>query len=165
MNFSTIKSITIPEGNVVKITQGTTVLWGVITEPEKEPIINLIDTAGVTSGKRLSTSSGSERDQSGYFVTGFIPVNKGDVIRTSGGNFNDSSSLGGVFAYKTGNSYWTFSYTMASASPISAAAWDIVIDSNGNLVITVKHDQITAIKLCGKGTGNGLIVTKNQEIE
>ena len=36
---------------------------------------------GYTNGKRLSTSAGSESDNAGSCVTGFIPVNKGSVVR------------------------------------------------------------------------------------
>ena len=163
MNFATLKSVTLPQGKAVKITQGSTVLWQ--AQEQSEPIINLIDTAGVTSGKRLSSSSGSEKDQSGYFVTGFLSVAAGDVIRTSGGNFNDANGLGGVWCYLSDSSYWTYSYTNTSSSPISVPAWDIVVEANGNLVITIKNNSVASIRLCGIGTGAGLMVTKNQEIE
>lgn len=36
---------------------------------------------GFTNGKRLSTSNGSEKDNSGTCVTGFIPMTRGSVIR------------------------------------------------------------------------------------
>lgn len=36
---------------------------------------------GFTNGKRLSTSTGSEKDNSGTCVTGFIPMTRGSVIR------------------------------------------------------------------------------------
>jgi hypothetical protein len=137
----------------------------IATAKEIDVVDNMIDTAGVTSGKRLSSSSGSEKDQSGYFITGHMSVKKGDVIRTSGGNFNDANCFGGVWCYFSDGSYWTYNYTSASSSPISVTAWDIVVDANGNLVITIKNDSVASIRLCGIGTGTGLVVSKNKEIE
>lgn len=163
MNFASVKTVAIPEGKVVKISKGNTVLWK--SEPEEEPIVNLIDTVGVTSGKRLSTSSGSEKTQSGYFITGKMSAQKGDVFRTSGADFDDGGSFAGVFCWKTDGAYWTYSYTKLSASPISSAAWKIIVDEQGNLEITINSADIASIRLCGLGTGEGLLVTKNQEIK
>ena len=36
---------------------------------------------GFTNGKRLSTTNGAEKDNTGSFVTGFIPVKAGSVVR------------------------------------------------------------------------------------
>lgn len=169
MIFANVKSITIPEGNVVKITQGNTILWQKQTE---EVIVNLIDTAGVTSGKRLSTSGGGERDNAGTFVTGYIQLEAvGDVYRTSGINFNaDNNSNCGVWIYQSGKAYWTYLNTNKSKSPISFSVCDIVVDASGNLTITTKSAWTDGtggrwIRFCGIGTGANLIVTKNQEIK
>lgn len=43
MNFSTIKSITIPEGNVTKITCGGVVIWSYGIPLEEDLILKLID--------------------------------------------------------------------------------------------------------------------------
>jgi hypothetical protein len=136
-------------------------------EKEVEVIVNLIDTVGVTSGKRLSTSSGGERDNASTFVTGYIQMNGvGDVYRTSGANFNtDKDGNTCVVIYQDDKTYWTFSYLKASESPISQSWADIVVDSNGNLTITSKSVTARKFRLCGIGTGEGLWVTKNQEIK
>lgn len=162
MNFATVKSITLPQGRAVKISQGNTLLWQ--AQPQEKPIVNLIDTVGVTDGVRLSSSSGSEKTQSGYFVTGSMAAQKGDVFRTSGADFDDGGSYAGVFGWKTGGAYWTYSYTKFSASPISNTAWDIVVDASGNLEITINSVDLTAIRLCGIGSADGLLVTKNQSM-
>lgn len=165
MNFANVKSITITEGKAVKITQGETVLWQ--AEPEEEPISNLIDTAGVTANKRISTSGGGDKDNSGTFVTGYIQLTgPNDVYRTYGANFNtDKNGHTGIFIYQENKTYWTYTYTKASASPISIAPFDVTVDSEGNLVITSKIATTRWIRLCGIGNGSGLVVTKNQEIK
>lgn len=161
MNFASIKSIGIPEGNVVKITQGATILWS--AAPAEKPIINLIDTVGVTGSSRLS-SSGAVKGNTGTFVTGNITVQQGDIIRTSGAKFY-GSGFDGIWCYRSDGSYWTMSYTTAANTTISTTPWDIVVDANGNLEITIKSTTVASIRLCGSGSGAGLLVTKNQEIE
>jgi hypothetical protein len=136
---------------------------------EVEVIVNLIDTAGVTSGKRLSATNGTERDSSDMFITGYIPITSaGDVFRTSGASFNAyvNGSVG-IWIYEEDKTYWTYDYTNPSQSPISKDYWDIVIDNNGNLTVTIKRENEVGqyIRLCGIGTGEGLLVTKNQPIE
>jgi hypothetical protein len=43
MNFSSIKTITIPEGNVVRIKHGETVLW----QAADQTSVNAIDTSDI----------------------------------------------------------------------------------------------------------------------
>jgi hypothetical protein len=165
IDFGTVKAITIPEGKVAKITQGSTVLWQ--AEPENEPIINLIDTVGYTDGNRLSTSGGGLRGNTGTFVTGMIHLEAvGDVYRTSGVSFDaDKNSNCGVWIYQSNQTYWTYLNTNRSKSPISHGTVGIEIDADGNLVITAGADFNNRwIRLCGIGSGANLIVTKNQEI-
>ena len=135
-------------------------------EKEVEVIINLIDTVGVTSTTRLSTSSGTEKTSDDNFVTGFIEVKKGDVIRTSGADFKaDVNGNCGVWIYREDKSYWTYDQTKYSSSPIVRNWWNIVVDADGNLTITISGDGNNHIRLCGRSTGAGLLVTKNQEIQ
>lgn len=165
IDFSTVKSITIPEGKVAKITQGSTVLWQV--EPEAEQIVNIIDTVGYTDGNRLSTSGGGLRTNTGTFVTGMFQLEAvGDVYRTSGASFNaDSNSNCGVWIYQSNQTYWTYLNTNLSKSPISHGTVGIVVDADGNLTITTGASfENRWIRLCGIGSGANLIVTKNQEI-
>ncbi len=161
MNFATLKSVTVPEGKAVKITQGSTVLWQ--AQPTEDPILNLIDTVGVTTESRLS-SSGAVKSNTGTFVTGMITgVQQGDVFRTSGASFN-GGGWAGIWCYKSDGSFWTMTYTNLADCPLSNVAWDIVMDEAGNMEITINSEHIASIRLCGIGTGEGVIVTKNQEI-
>lgn len=135
-------------------------------EKEQEVIVNIIDTVGVTKDKRLSTSGGSVKDNTGTFVTGFIPLTPaGEVYRTAGANFNtDKNGNVCMVVYNEDKTYMNYNYTKASESPISKSWADIVVDANGNLTITSKSVVNRWIRLCGIGTGEGLLVTKNQEI-
>ena len=168
MNFANVTAMSIPEGNVVKITQGDTILW---QKEGEEVILNLIDTVGYTDSVRLSTSAGTTRDNTGTFATGLIQLEAvGDIYRTSGINFDaDDNSNCGVWIYQSGQTYWTYLNTKYSLTPISFSVCDIVIDASGNLTITTKDAWTDGtggrwIRLCGIGTGADLIVTKNQEI-
>lgn len=164
MIFSNVKNIAIPEGNVVKITQGNNVLW---QKEEAEKIINLIDTVGYENSKRLSTSSGSVKDQSGMFITGLIEAGEvGDVYRTSGIKFIDANKMGGIWFYKEDSTFWTY-IDLPSAGSYNVKFGTAVLDSNGNLTITVTNTTSAAKKwrLCAYGSGANLLLTKNQEIK
>ena len=164
MNLMQIKAITIPEGKAVKILQGTTVLWSAAVRPEEEPIINLIDTVGITTESRLS-SSGAVKSNSGTFVTGLIAdVQVGDIYRTSGAKFY-GSGFDGIWCYRSDDSYWTNTYTTAANTTVDTTPWKIIVDDEGNLEITIKSSNVSSIRLCGSGNGSELIVTKNQEIK
>jgi hypothetical protein len=89
MDFS---SLTIPEGEVIKIEAGDTVLWEAITYTNQVPIStdtdgSIFNGVGYIENKRLSSSGGiSGSAQQGSVVTGFIPFTTGDatVIRMKG---------------------------------------------------------------------------------
>jgi hypothetical protein len=168
MIFANVKSITIPEGNVVKITQSNLVLWQKPTE--EETIVNLIDTIGYSDNTRLSTSSGSERTNSGNVTTGYIELGVGgDVYRTSGVDFrHETSGYNCLCFYNSSKTFTTQStYFKYSDSPISIQGITIEIDMSGNLTMTLKDGFSRTgdyIRFTGYGSGINLIVTKNQEI-
>ena len=89
IDFTKVKSVTIPEGKVKKILQGAAVIWKSFT--------NLVPTSTDTDGSvfngvgykenvRLSSSGGiSGSAQNGSVTTGFIPFGGDtDVIRLKG---------------------------------------------------------------------------------
>lgn len=165
MIFSNVSALTIPEGEVVKITHGNTVLWQKQTE---EPIINLIDSVGYTDGKRLGTSDGGFRDNAKTMATGYILFNTiGDVFRTSGLSFEAATESNcGVWVYREDQSYWTYYNTKHANSPMTmVGSWGTIeIDASGNLTITTGASANGYIRLVGIGSGSDLILTKNQEI-
>lgn len=72
---------------------------------------------GFTNGKRLSTSNGSEKDNSGTCVTGFIPMTRGSVIRIKpfvAPATADGST--GIVIYKSDKTFVTSSNILVASS-------------------------------------------------
>lgn len=91
MDFSKVKSLKIPEGEVTKITSGGVTLW------EKPPTMkNWVKYSTESDGKTIYNgglgykfgyrvrSGGAESAQNNTVCTGFIPVKPLSVIRVSG---------------------------------------------------------------------------------
>jgi hypothetical protein len=156
MIFTGVKSITIPEGSVKKITAGGVVLW-----EKPKGITNIIDTVGYTDDKRLSTSDGvSWRDLAGYTTTGMFDIPAGSTVRTKGVNFNTTLySNAMIYNYNMNTGAFVTAYR---TNNINLSFISITLDNDGNLTMTVSY----AIKcrLCGYGSGANLIVTINEEI-
>ena len=167
MNLSSVKSIIIPEGTVAKIRQGETILW---QKETKETIINIIDTVGYSDNTRLSTSSGTERTNTGNVTTGYIELGDvGDIYRTSGVDFRyEKSGLNCLCFYDSSKTFATWStYLKRTDSPITMQGISIIISDDGDLTITVLAAERKGyyIRITGYGSGTNLIVTKNQPIE
>ena len=139
---------------------------------EKVEIINLLDTVGYTDNTRLSSSSGSEKTQSGHVATGYIDISgdkMGDVIRTSGINFGHGT-------YPDQAVYVRYD---ANKNMVACGYIDSVyrigpylksIDASGNLTLTFdaanSGDNATSFfRMSGMGVGANGIITKNQPIE
>lgn len=72
---------------------------------------------GFTNGKRLSTSTGSEKDNSGTCVTGFIPMTRGSAIRIKpfvAPAAADGST--GIVIYKSDKTFVTSSNILVASS-------------------------------------------------
>lgn len=132
---------------------------------KKEEIINLIDTVGYTDGQRYSASSYGAKDAPGYTLTGSITLSPGEVLYTSGVNFDAAENSYSNIAIVTNDGAWTLvtSSIDGDTSNGKYVAW--TIDSANNLTIT-GGEYITgcSIRLTGYGSGANLIVTKNQPI-
>ena len=169
MDFSTIKAITIPEGNVKKITRTSdgTVLWKsgpknwipYSTESDGKTIYN--NGLGYKSDTRLN-SSASEVTLAGYGVCGYIPAKAGDTIRIKGVTWNSST--------QTGSYFWTFdsSFTELKSSRPTGGSADITtsVDDNGMLVVYLVNynTDVRYFRLSTYGLGADTIITINEEI-
>lgn len=112
IDFSLVNALSIPEGAVVKITSGDTVLWTLpVSYTNQVPIS--IDTdgsvyngTGYKNGYRLS-SSGAEKAADVYCsVTGYIPATGGDVIRIGGVSwYVDNNAANYLCAYDSSFNY------------------------------------------------------------
>lgn len=73
---------------------------------------------GFTNGKRLSTSSGVEKDNTGSFVTGFIPIKAGSVVRLKPLTAPSTAGVGATALafYNSEKVYQTASYILANSS-------------------------------------------------
>lgn len=88
MDFSTVEAITIPDGDVTKIEVNGSIIWELVEAPSytnQVPISidtdgNIYNGCGYKDGYRVR-SGGAEAVQAYSAITGFIPVNIGDVIR------------------------------------------------------------------------------------
>lgn len=130
-------------------------------------IINLIDTVGYTDNVRYSASSHGTKDAAGYVCTGEIQIATGDILRTSGVNFDAAEqSFCNIACIPNTNPTGDSTVPTNSSDPTGGGnyfSW--TIDSANNLTITGGRD-ISGVKLrlTGYGSGANLIVTKNQEI-
>lgn len=89
MDFSGLKSLTIPEGSVKKITANGVTLWEKISFTNLLPLSIGSDKKPYNNGQgwkantRLN-SSGTETTQANIEVTGFMPVKRTDIVYLSG---------------------------------------------------------------------------------
>lgn len=73
---------------------------------------------GFTNGKRLSTSTGVEKDNTGSFVTGFIPIKAGSVVRLKPLTAPSTAGVGttAFVFYNSEKVYQTASYILVNTS-------------------------------------------------
>lgn len=106
MNVADVKKLTIPEGEVVRILSGDTVLWQKHTTPYTNLLPLATDTdrttvyngCGFLPGYRISSSGAVTVHGGEMCATGFIPAKAGDVLRVQG------------FDYVSGTSYYVIAY-------------------------------------------------------
>ena len=78
---------------------------------------------GFANGKRLSTSTGVEKDNTGSFVTGFIPIKAGSVVRLKPLTAPSTAGVGAtaVVFYNSEKVYQTASYIVVKSSAANFA--------------------------------------------
>lgn len=154
MDFSSVKAITIPEGEATKITVGDTVLW------EKVTYTNLATT--VTLGYRLRSTGGTTTATEGdacAVVEDYIPISKGDVVRVKGfGAMLDYPCC----VYQPNKASYSAAKANAQASVLTYS-YDA---TSGVVTLTSLYQQDGYLRVCGilAGTKDDVIVTLNQEI-
>lgn len=186
MDFSMLKSITIPEGEVAEISCGDTLLWKAITFTNLVP--TSIDTdgsiyngVGYKDDTRLSSSGGvSSSAQNGSVTTGFIEWHgDGDVLRMKGVEWKDANANGhGHYYINTYDENKKFlAYLSAGEAQYYTHIVTITRDANGIETIVFNKDYGTSnstlqafrkaafIRINAYGKGADMIVTINEEIE
>lgn len=177
MIFSGVKSITIPEGKVKKITAGGVVLWKsgyknwvkYSTEADGVAIYN--GGLGYKSETRVR-SGGAEAAQGNSSCTGFIPVKPLSVVRVSGClastttttaiNVSDSTFTNlGQMVGNAGDGYGI----MQEAANKTYNIGSVVQKDNYWEWVVPPDDRIAYIRVTGETSdGSKLIVTVNEEI-
>lgn len=188
IDFSQVKAVAIPEGDVIRIELSGTVLWQKKTFKNQVPIStdtdgSIFNGAGYKENARLSSSGGiSGSAQNGSVTTGFIPFKqtdgKLDVIRMKGVEWlGATSKYGGHFYINCYDSNKKFLDYLASAE-LNTYAHIVTVTRNSAGVETVQFNdsygtsnaklqyfrKASFIRITARGKGADMIVTINEEI-
>lgn len=185
LDFSQLKGMAIPDGDVVKIGINGMIVWKA-GPTNRVPLSidtdgSIYNGTGYKDGYRVR-SSGAESASPANTCTGFIEVNGGDIIRLSGWNFG-SANINAINAYDSAfanlgqltmqpanygifSSGWA-SYAAASVVQESDGVWKWVVPpaASGIAYIRVTAIDLEANSNGGTSTvGKDMIVTVNEEI-
>ena len=185
IDFSAVKSITIPEGVVTKIMSAGKTLWEAVryknwvpfsTEADGETIFN--GGLGYQNGIRLS-SSGETKEHVNSTVSGYIPVKPGDVIRIVGidwGSFNTNNYmcvyddafnyLGAAYGrFKTYGSSATFVHDECSVLNEHDALIKLAPIGHSNAAPKIAYIRVSSVGYnVSPQDGANMIITVNEEI-
>ena len=122
------------------------------------------DGKGYRNGAYASSASPYYSTDSACWCTGAIAVQPSDVIYVKGATLEGSGHERlGAFAASSGGCYWCKQYTslsgMATVTKLGDKYYKIVLDSS-----YANYAYIGYIMFSAQGTGDGVIVTKNEEI-
>ena len=184
MDFSQVKQLTIPEGEVTEIICNGVTLWkGGYTN--QVPIStdtdgSIFNGVGYKENVRLSSSGGiSSSEQNGSVTTGFIPWG-GDtsVLRMAGVEWKDSTANHGghyyINCYDANKKF--LRYLSAQEAPGYTHVVTVTRDSSGIETVKFNEEYGTTnemlngfrtakyIRINAYGKGTDMIVTINEEI-
>lgn len=175
MDFSSVKKIVIPEGEVKQIECNGVVLWKggytnvlpLATDTDRKTIYQ---GKGYITGYRLSSSSGSLSANANMRTSGFISAKEGDVIRIKGISPRRGTPSY-VITYNSNNT--KIQYRSIPQHDDGTDYYDIVYDwySYKNGIITIKllssyfGTGFNAFRFCAGVIDENTIVTINEEIE
>lgn len=150
-------------------------------------VSTLVDTdgsiyngVGYKTDTRLSSSQGTDSLE-GYITFGFIPFEKGDIIRTKGINWISDYGAGyGNYSYviwytalgiTNSGVVRCINITDGQADTAAFAGVTFTEDEDGVFTIDTTnwnntyYVDVKYMRICGYGNGDELIITKNQEIK
>lgn len=122
------------------------------------------DGIGYRNGAYASSSKPFYGTDAAYWCTGAITVQPSDVIYVKGATLEGGghARLSAMSSYN-GNSYWCKEFNalsgMATVTKLGDKYYKIVLDSS-----QTNYSYIGYIMFSALGTGNGVVVTKNEEI-
>lgn len=182
LDFSGVKGIAIPEGNVIKIELSGTLLW-------KRPATNWVPLSTDTDGSiyngvgykdnvRLSSSGGvSGSAQAGSATTGFIPFGGDtDIIRIKGAEWLDADGHYYINFYDANKNFLVGLSASAYANQSYTHVIVVTRDDNGITTFDFQESYGTSnaflqgvrkasyFRINAYGKGADLIVAVNEEI-
>ena len=190
MDFSTVKKLVIPEGEVTKITDASgNVLWQAIAFTNQVPIStdtdgSIFNGTGYIENRRLSSSGSlSGSAQNGSVTSGFIPWHgDGDVIRMKDVEFygitHTETNLWLYIAFydankkflqymdssiTTDNKYSHIVTCSRDANGVETIEWSHTYGDTNAWLNAVRAAKFMRITVQGKGAD--WILTINEEIE
>lgn len=194
IDFSQLKGVAIPEGDVIRIEVNGVLKWKAGGENKVQQSIGTDGKPfngglGYQNGQELSGSSGAQRSGSGAAVTGYIPVKQGDVIRIKGCGWHSTAKVNYIVAYTSSFGHWATTQTTGGhyynttnnpkqfAIERTQNGGSMDIQSDVSTIVIAKNvkaddgfDNIAYIRLSVRGDGvnavdgKDLIVTVNEEI-
>ena len=122
------------------------------------------DGIGYRNGAYASSAKPFYGTDAACWCTGAIAINPSDVIYVKGTTLEGSvHERLGAFAASSGGCYWCKAYTalsgMATVTKLGDKYYKIVLDPSN-----ASYSGIGYIMFSAQGTGNGVVVTKNEEI-
>jgi hypothetical protein len=181
MDFSQVKSLTIPEGEVVQIAAGDTILWKagptnlvpLSTEADGKTIYN--GGKGYKDGYRIR-SGGNEAEQKISACTGYIPYKKGDKLyiyppfigrnTDNAINFYNSAfeCLGQITDSGAAYGFCNSTFKTKVVNGVSVLDISAVTVSGVNNVAFVRITHYIEEGFSTITSGAEMIITKNEEI-
>lgn len=129
---------------------------------------NMLDQAGYTEGYRISSSSGEVSANTATDLTGFIPCQRGDIIRLENITFPVSTANVGVHFYASDKTTKTYSF-IANAWTLSSL--EAVIEDSNIIQFTLpsadawsEPGDFAYIRICASDINNTSIITVNEGI-
>lgn len=122
------------------------------------------DGKGYRNGAYVSSSKPFYGTDAACWCTGAIPISPSDVIYVKGATLEGSGHERlGAFSSYNGGCFWAKSYTalsgMATVTKLGDKYYKIVLDSSH-----ANYSGIGYIMFSAQGRGDGVVVTKNEEI-
>ena len=123
------------------------------------------DGKGYRNGAYVSSSKPYYGTDAACWCTGAIAVQPSDVIYVKGATLEGSGHERlGAFSGATGGCYWAKQYTalsgMATVTKLGDKYYKIELDQS-----YANYDYIGYVMFSAQGTGDGVVVTKNEPIE
>lgn len=131
------------------------------------PFVGTNGEKGYKTNTRLSGSSGTEKTESGYEVTGFIPVAFGDEVSIKDIDIPNENNTNIAFYKNNSDKTYIGTQTLYTAFVTNGTS------SNGVYTATINQNQLNAltssvglgyIRISSKSITNESILTVNQEI-